>query len=120
MAPFGNSLLVTAEGTIAVDENNRKGSDPQTTKSTSTKDTEDNKDDNSVVRNLLFYQHSLINWLTKSNSFQSLKPLRKSEPHKYVWRNIIVFLYLHVGTFYGFYLLFTGQAKATTFYFGKL
>lgn len=51
--------------------------------------------------------------------FQSTKPANKPEPHKYVWRNIIVFMYLHVGTLYGFYLLFTGQAKPSTFYFGK-
>lgn len=50
--------------------------------------------------------------------FQS--PSKKvREPNKYVWRNIIVFLYLHIGTIYGFYLMFSGKAKATTFYYGE-
>lgn len=35
-----------------------------------------------------------------------------------VWRNIIAFIYLHIGALYGLYLLFT-QAKLATALFGK-
>lgn len=35
-----------------------------------------------------------------------------------VWRNVIAFIYLHVGSVYGLYLLFTG-AKLLTFMWSK-
>lgn len=37
-----------------------------------------------------------------------------------VWRNVIAFIYLHVSSFYGMYLIATGQVKLSTFIFGEL
>ncbi|ETN67017.1 delta(9)-desaturase [Anopheles darlingi] len=51
------------------------------------------------------------------------KVVQKSSPKRqynnvYVWRNIIAFIYLHLGFLYGTYLLVT-SAKWSTFLFGK-
>lgn len=47
---------------------------------------------------------------------------QKSDKSKYtwqiVWRNVIAFVYLHVGALYGFYLFFTG-AKILTVVWSK-
>lgn len=37
---------------------------------------------------------------------------------KIVWRNVIAFVYLHIGALYGFYLFFTG-AKFLTLIWSK-
>lgn len=46
--------------------------------------------------------------------------LKKATPrkHQLVWRNIIWFIYLHVASLYGVYLVFT-SAKWQTNVFGK-
>lgn len=51
------------------------------------------------------------------------KKVQESRPKRqynnvYVWRNIIAFIYLHLGFLYGSYLLLT-SAKWSTFLFGK-
>lgn len=42
-----------------------------------------------------------------------------NRPKQYVWRNIILFAYLHIAAVYGFYL-FLFSAKWQTDVFGKL
>lgn len=50
----------------------------------------------------------------------SSSPASKKPEYKWgiVWRNVFAFLYLHLGTLYGFYLILF-QAKLLTVIFGK-
>lgn len=48
-----------------------------------------------------------------------IKPLNKDKPERViVWRNVILFLYLHAAALYGVYLVFT-SAKILTSLFGN-
>lgn len=129
MAPnlFGNSLLVTAEGTIAVDGNNKAEHQTVTHKDSSQSQSAGDvvQDDSEMVRKIkeifnakemnLF--HSFQSAIQKATT--ELRKTQTKYPMKFVWRNIIVFMYLHLGSIYGFYLLFTGRSKPTTFLCGK-
>ncbi|CAK1540458.1 unnamed protein product [Leptosia nina] len=53
-----------------------------------------------------------------STSFVSQNEKRRDYEWQIVWRNVLAFIYLHVGTLYGLYLIFTGQAKIVTVFFG--
>lgn len=48
-----------------------------------------------------------------------IKPLNKDKPERVVvWRNVILFVYLHAAAFYGIYLIFA-SAKILTTLLGK-
>lgn len=36
-----------------------------------------------------------------------------------IWKNVMFFVYLHLGSFWGLYLIFTGQCKIVTIAMGK-
>ncbi|XP_026483469.2 acyl-CoA Delta-9 desaturase-like [Vanessa tameamea] len=45
---------------------------------------------------------------------------RRDYEWQIVWRNVLAFIYLHVATFYAFYLIFTGRTKIFTISFAVL
>lgn len=49
---------------------------------------------------------------------QSLSESKKKIKRQIVWRNVIIFMYLHLGAIYGLYLVFT-SAKIVTTLFGE-
>lgn len=47
-------------------------------------------------------------------------PQKRTYKKHYVWRNIIVFMYLHLGSIYALYLMATGKCQLATFFVGAL
>lgn len=69
--------------------------------------------------------YNKVNWFKKKfdhlniNSFFSTLVISQTTDAAWtikdiVWKNVLFFVYLHLGSFYGFYLIFTGQCKIAT------
>lgn len=128
MAPnnLGSSTIVLSETPIGSD-NYGENSNQNAVNSLTIKSTDQNvsagrdKKDESKMCNAIYMHHIVIEY-----SFFSLPKFMQRQSYfqfefkDIVWKNVIIFLYLHGAAIYGVYLMAIGEAKFMTFVLGMI